>query len=213
MSKKEKQFNNPTLFKYILRQIKSSWIIWALFLCCIVTSYIVARYKLSEEPWGVVLSNISFGYIAGMIFYVFSDLAPTSKRKIKEYNQLLYLVDCRLKFEMESCLNSDIWEYRKDEEKFSMALLQSLCIEDVSQFSSFSNVTISKDQLNIFLNDLDKAVLSANIIIKGFARNLTPQWSIIIYSISILKGSLKVLHPRGGNKIQRTQTPHLSTFC
>lgn len=25
--------------------------------------------------------------------------------------------------------------------------------------------------------------------------------------------SLKVLHPRGGNKIQRTQTPHLSTFC
>lgn len=24
---------------------------------------------------------------------------------------------------------------------------------------------------------------------------------------------LKVLHPRGGNKIQRTQTPHLSTFC
>ena len=25
--------------------------------------------------------------------------------------------------------------------------------------------------------------------------------------------SIKVLHPRGGNKIQRTQTPHLSTFC
>ena len=45
---------------------------------------------------------------------------------------------------------------------------------------------------------------------------LTKTYSIAFEGTQLTKefvSFLKVLHPRGGNKIQRTQTPHLSTFC
>ena len=75
-----KQFNNPKFYKFIFRKVFSSWIIWLLFVLSILTPFIIAHYKLDGKPIGIVLSNVSFGYIAGMIFYYFSDLVPNAKK-------------------------------------------------------------------------------------------------------------------------------------
>ena len=94
---------------------------------------------------------------------------------------------------METLLDSKLYAFRKDESLFSKALIESLCNEDVSNASILTSVTISKDTYSKLIFDLEKAILSSNIIINGFRGNLTPQWSIFMYSISNLKESFNKL--------------------
>ena len=74
------------LFQYCIRKLIKSWSFW-LFVLFIICSYLSAMYQTTISPKEsrhlysclTVLSNVSFGYIAGYIFYMVSDFFPSSK--------------------------------------------------------------------------------------------------------------------------------------
>lgn len=74
------------LFQYCIRKLIKSWSFW-LFVLFIICSYLSAMYHTTISPKEsrhlysclTVLSNVSFGYIAGYIFYMVSDFLPSSK--------------------------------------------------------------------------------------------------------------------------------------
>lgn len=74
------------LFQYCMRKLIKSWSFW-LFVLFIICSYWSAMYQITMSPKEArqlyscltVLSNVSFGYIAGYIFYIVSDFFPSSK--------------------------------------------------------------------------------------------------------------------------------------
>ena len=74
------------LFQYCILKLVKSWSFW-LFVLFIICSYWSAMYQITISPKEsrqlysclTVLSNVSFGYIAGYIFYMVSDFFPNSK--------------------------------------------------------------------------------------------------------------------------------------
>lgn len=74
------------LFQYCIRKLIKSWSFW-LFVLFIICSYLSAMYQTTISPKEsrhlysclTVSSNVSFGYIAGYIFYMVSDFFPSSK--------------------------------------------------------------------------------------------------------------------------------------
>lgn len=74
------------LFLYCTRKLIKSWSSW-LFGLVIICSYLSAMYQTTTTPKEsihlysclTVLANVSFGYIAGYIFYLVSDFFPNSK--------------------------------------------------------------------------------------------------------------------------------------
>lgn len=83
--------------------IKDEYAIWILFFgAFVVPLFPFARLGISCSylQFGVVLDNVCYGYMAGMIFYLFSDFLPRSKKiqkskqKLAETYHLLYLEFC-----------------------------------------------------------------------------------------------------------------------
>lgn len=78
--------DSSLLFQYCIRKLIKSWSFW-LFVLFIICSYLSAMYQTTISPKEsrllysclTVLSNVSFGYIAGYIFYMVSDFLPSSK--------------------------------------------------------------------------------------------------------------------------------------
>lgn len=74
------------LFQYCICKLIRSWSFW-LFVLFAICSYLSAMYQTTITPKEsrhlysclTVLSNVSFGYIAGYIFYIVSEFFPSSK--------------------------------------------------------------------------------------------------------------------------------------
>lgn len=85
--KARKVFNRTTLLKIRWQMIKDERIIWLLLLFALFFPlFPFARLGLGWyllHPFRVVLDNVCYGYIAGMIFYLFSDFRP---RSLKIFN-------------------------------------------------------------------------------------------------------------------------------
>ena len=90
--KARKKFNKGTLCKIRWQMINDEYIIWILL--CIALFFPVFPFERLGvgcsvlHPFRVVLDNVCYGYIAGMIFYLFSDFRPRSL-KIFESKQKL----------------------------------------------------------------------------------------------------------------------------
>lgn len=84
------------LFKYCLCKLISSWSFWV-FVLFLVCSYLSAMFQTTIKPDEskhlysclTVFSNVSFGYIAGYIFYIVSDFVSNSKA---QFNALQYIM-------------------------------------------------------------------------------------------------------------------------
>lgn len=85
------------LFQYCIRKLIKSWSFW-LFVLFIICSYLSAMYQTTISPKEsrhlysclTVLSNVSFGYIAGYIFYMVSDFFPSSKAQFIALQYILF---------------------------------------------------------------------------------------------------------------------------
>lgn len=84
------------LFQYCIRKLVKSWSFW-LFVLFIICSYWSAMYQITISPKEsrqlysclTVLSNVSFGYIAGYIFYMVSDFFPSSKAQFRALQYIM----------------------------------------------------------------------------------------------------------------------------
>ena len=68
-----KQFNKRILCNIRLQMIKDEHAIWILLFCALVVPLIPFAglgISCSYLQFGVVLDNVCYGYIAGMIFYL-----------------------------------------------------------------------------------------------------------------------------------------------
>ena len=85
------------LLKYCLCKLISSWSSW-LFVLFIVCSYLSAMFQTTITPNEskhlysclTVFSNVSFGYIAGYIFYIVSDFIPQNKSEFQALQKILF---------------------------------------------------------------------------------------------------------------------------
>lgn len=87
-----KAFNKKMLWKIRLMMAKEEKLIWVLLLAALIFP-VVPFSKLGIgvpflHPCRVILDNVSYGYIAGMIFYLFSDFRPKSYSIYKAKQQL-----------------------------------------------------------------------------------------------------------------------------
>lgn len=90
--KARKTFNKKMLWKIRWMLAKEEMFIWILLLIALVFP-VIPFYKLGlSTPFlhscRVILDNVSYGYIAGMIFYLFSDFRPKSYKIFKAKQQL-----------------------------------------------------------------------------------------------------------------------------
>lgn len=94
--KARKSFNKKMLWNIRLMLIKEEKFIWFFLLFALIFPAIpFANMGISIpllHPFRVILDNVCYGYIAGMIFYLFSDFRPRSYRiyKAKQHLASLY---------------------------------------------------------------------------------------------------------------------------
>ena len=94
--KARKAFNKNMLWKIRVMLIKEEKFIWFLFLFALIFPAVpFANMGVSIpflHPFRVILDNVCYGYIAGMIFYLFSDFRPRSYRiyKAKQHLASMY---------------------------------------------------------------------------------------------------------------------------
>lgn len=90
--KARKAFNKKMLWKIRMMLIKEEMFIWLLFLFALIFPAVpFANLGITVpflHPCRVILDNVSYGYIAGMIFYLFSDFRPKSYRIFKAKQHL-----------------------------------------------------------------------------------------------------------------------------
>lgn len=96
-----KKFNKRILRNIRLQMIKDEYAIWILLFCALIFPVIpFARMSIGcrfLHHFSVVLDNVCYGYIAGMIFYLFSVFRPQSiriqksKQKLAETYRSLYM--------------------------------------------------------------------------------------------------------------------------
>lgn len=98
--KDRKKFNRRTLLSIRCQMIKEEYVTWMLLLFALffpVFPFARLGFGCSFlHPIRVVLDNVCYGYIAGMIFYLFSDFRPRSlkifksKQKVAKTYRLLH---------------------------------------------------------------------------------------------------------------------------
>jgi len=94
--KARKAFNKKMLWNIRLMLIKEEKFIWFFLLFALIFPAIpFANLGISIpllHPFRVILDNVCYGYIAGMIFYLFSDFRPRSYRiyKAKQHLASMY---------------------------------------------------------------------------------------------------------------------------
>lgn len=94
--KARKAFNKKMLWKIRLMLIKEDKSIWFLLLFALIFPAVPFAYLGIGipllHPFRVILDNVCYGYIAGMIFYLFSDFRPGSYRiyKAKQHLASMY---------------------------------------------------------------------------------------------------------------------------
>lgn len=84
------------LFQYCISQLIKSWS-FVFFVLLIICSYLSAMYQTIITPKEsihlysglTVLSNVSFGYIAGYIFYIVSAFFPNSKAQFNALQDIM----------------------------------------------------------------------------------------------------------------------------
>lgn len=90
--KARKRFRKRTLRNIRWQMIKDEYIIWLLLLFSLIFPlFPFARLGISScllHSFRVVLDNVCYGYIAGMIFYLFSDFRPRSQKILKSKQKL-----------------------------------------------------------------------------------------------------------------------------
>lgn len=90
--KARKMFNRRTLSIIRWQMIRDEYIIWVLlFIALFFPVFPFARLGVGcsvLHPFRVVLDNVCYGYIAGMIFYLFSDFRPRSQKIFKSKQKL-----------------------------------------------------------------------------------------------------------------------------
>lgn len=86
------QFNRRTLLSIRCQMIKEEYVIWILLLFALFFPvFPFARLGFGcnlLHPFRVVLDNVCYGYIAGMIFYIFSDFRPRSLKIFKSKQKI-----------------------------------------------------------------------------------------------------------------------------
>lgn len=119
----------------LVAEIKRKKLIWELLIIALVLSFIVPfcenEINLSKNHHvigaiGSLLANISFGYIAGVIFYIFSDLLPKTETKYKVDTFILKFLNDKFKGSMDSALNNAAYGYRDNREAYIIALANKL---------------------------------------------------------------------------------------
>lgn len=90
--KARKAFNKKTLWKIRLMLAKEEILIWILLSIALIFPVIPFSKLGIDMPFlhscRVIMDNVCFGYIAGMIFYLFSDFRPKSYNIFKAKQQL-----------------------------------------------------------------------------------------------------------------------------
>lgn len=90
--KARKRFNKKTLLNIRWQMIKVEYAIWILLLFALFFPvFPFAKLGIGcslMHPFRVVLDNVCYGYIAGMIFYLFSDFRPRSLKIFKSKQKL-----------------------------------------------------------------------------------------------------------------------------
>lgn len=93
--KARKAFNKKMLWKIRLMMAKEEKFIWFLLLVALVFPVIPFSKLGIGTPFlhacRVILDNVSYGYIAGMVFYLFSDFRPRSYKIFKAKQQLAFM--------------------------------------------------------------------------------------------------------------------------
>ena len=93
--KARKAFNKKALWKIRLMMAEEEKLIWILLLVALIFPVVpFSKLGISNHflhACRVVLDNVSYGYIAGMIFYLFSDFRPRSFKIYKAKQQLASL--------------------------------------------------------------------------------------------------------------------------
>lgn len=126
------------LVQYSISKLIKSWTFW-LFVLVIICSYLSAMYQTTITPKEsihlysclTVLANVSFGYIAGYIFYIVSDFVPKSKSEFQALQKVLYaeyeILTSSFVFELYKigepiCENAQ--EYETQKHKFVISLCE-----------------------------------------------------------------------------------------
>lgn len=93
--KARKAFNKKKLRNIRLMMANEEKLIWILLLVALVFPVLPFSMLGIGNPFlhacRVILDNVSYGYIAGMIFYIFSDFRPRSYKIFKAKQQLAYM--------------------------------------------------------------------------------------------------------------------------
>lgn len=84
-------------FRYATQKLLHSWSFW-IFLFSVVCSFVSVFYLLNNSPEGssytyllmTILSNISYSYVAGYIFYIVSDFLHNTKDECEALNTIAY---------------------------------------------------------------------------------------------------------------------------
>lgn len=125
------------LFKYCLCKLISSWSFW-LFVLFIVCSYLSAMFQTTITPNEskhlysclTVFSNVSFGYIAGYIFYIVSDFIPQNKSEFQALQKILFaeyeILMSSIVFELYK-LGEPVGEEEQDYETHNKKFVIMLC--------------------------------------------------------------------------------------
>lgn len=126
------------LFQYYTRKLIKSWSFW-LFVLFVVCSYLSAMYQTTITPKEsrhlysclTVLSNVSFGYIAGYIFYIVSEFVPKINSEFQASQKIIYaeyeILTSSLVYELyklgEPICNSE-QDYEMQKQKFTISLCE-----------------------------------------------------------------------------------------
>ncbi len=180
-----------TYRKILLNEIVCKKHIWIILIIALVLSFLTAwlenTFNLSRNhqvlgAFGTLLSNVAFGYIAGVVFYVFSDLLPYCQRKYRAENRMLIFLETRLKFEMEDAICSRAYNYRKDKDAFFLKLINMIVENDnpdkpvfnsLNELNQLTPISLNKDKYNAFLFDLERSGKSAKFLINNYSEFLS----------------------------------------
>lgn len=125
------------LFKFCLCKLISSCSFW-LFVLFIVCSYLSAMFQTNITPDEskylysclTVFSNVSFGYIAGYIFYIVADFIPQNKSEFQALQKILFaeyeILTSSLVFELYK-LGEPVGEEEQDYEMRNKKFVIMLC--------------------------------------------------------------------------------------
>ena len=194
--------------KILLYEIVCKKHIWIILLIALAISFLIAwlenTFNLSRDhqvigAFGSLLSNVAFGYIAGVIFYLFSDLLPYCQRKYRTEDRMLGFLETRLKFEMEGAICSYAYDVRKDKDAFFLKLINLLVENDnpnesvfysINELKHLNPISLNKDRYNAFLFDLERSGKSAKFLINNYSEFLSLKCKDVLLDFIDLKSDM-----------------------